>query len=129
MGGQKFFQVARFMAGGSIAVFVYWAILYTLTEYFHILYLTSSVIGWVASYFVSFTIQKFWTFKNRDKAGTSRQFKLYVMMAIGILLSNTVFLYALVECAKFDYIIAQIIISPVLTVVSFFTQRKIFATT
>jgi putative flippase GtrA len=116
------------MVGGSMTVAVYWAILFTLTEYFKVWYVTSSILGWITSYIMSFIVQKFWTFKNREENATSKQFLLYIVMAICILVSNTISLYILVEYAKLEYVIAQVIISIPLTFASFFSTRKIFAT-
>lgn len=128
MSGHKFFQVVRFMAGGSISVLVYYAILYTFTEYLDVWYIASSALGWILSYVVGFFVQKFWTFKNRSAGEASRQFRLYIIMAIGILVSNTTFLYIFVEYINLEYINAQLILSTLLTVASYCVTRKIFAT-
>ena len=123
----KLLRTVKFLCGGGVGVLTYYLTLYTLTEYAKVWYIFSSVAAFAANQSINFVIQKFWTFENRDKNSTPRQFSLYFATAIGMLLANTGFLYLLVEYAHLDYLVAQLILTIVLTFVSFKITREIFS--
>ena len=104
-------RVARFIAAGGSAATVNFALLYTLTEYFHIWYLASSLVAVVAGFITSFILQKFWTFKNKRLDRVHIQAMLHASLSIVNIILNTVLLYTLVEYVHLWYI-AALCISP-----------------
>ncbi len=127
MNKQRFSQILRFLLGGGVGVLVYYATLYTLTEFAGVWYVISAIVAFVLNYAINFTLQKFWTFENKDTKNVSRQLRLYFGMALGFLATNTVLLYILVEYVHLGYLVAQLILTLLLTVASFVLTRKIFA--
>lgn len=122
-------EILMFCLGGGISVSVYYAILYLFTRYTSVWYPLASVIGSVVMYRISFQFQKHWTFKNKEKAKTRKQLTLYFSMAFGILLTNSIFLYVLVEYAHLKIFFAQFILTFILTIVSFLLTKTIFKNT
>lgn len=86
-------QVVRFCVAGAAGVIAYYAALYGLTEYFGVWYVISAVIGFILNTGLNFTLQKFWTFQNKETHMVRRQLVLYVAMTVSFLVGNTVFLY------------------------------------
>ena len=56
--------VARYVAVGVFAVVLDIALLFFLTEVAHVWYLAAAVVAFVVTFFVAFTLQKHWTFKD-----------------------------------------------------------------
>lgn len=119
-------QVVRFCVAGAAGVIAYYAALYGLTEYFGVWYVISAVIGFVLNTGLNFTLQKFWTFQNKETHMVDRQLALYAAMTVSFLVGNTVFLYLMVEYLHVWYIGAQVILTAVISVLSFIISGKIF---
>jgi putative flippase GtrA len=87
----------------------------------------SAIGAFVLNNVVNFLIQKFWTFKSNDTGAVPRQLSLYFVMGVCFLVANTLLLYLLVEYVHLYYLIAQLILTILLTIVSFVITRRIFA--
>jgi putative flippase GtrA len=90
-------------------------------------YLVGAVLGFCIALAVTFTLQKYWTFRDRAREETKRQFLIYTTIAL-INLGLTVGLLhvskLLLEWAGLDffrvwYLVAQIVIIVVLAGASF----------
>ena len=57
-------RIVRFLISGSSAAGINLGTLFVLTHFFDVWYLLSSVVAFSVSFFVSFTLQKFWTFND-----------------------------------------------------------------
>jgi putative flippase GtrA len=123
----RFKQVVRFCVAGAAGLVAYYTALYALTEYFGVWYVISATLGFVLNTGLNFTFQKFWTFQNKETYHlVGRQLVLYVAMAASFLAGNSVFLYLMVELLHMWYITAQVILTMVISVLSFIISSKIF---
>jgi dolichol-phosphate mannosyltransferase len=120
-------QIVRFCLGGGVGVILYYATLYSLTEWAGVWYIASGIIAWVVNWGTNFTIQKFWTFRNMDREAARRQGIQYFSMAIGFLVVGTPLIYALVEWVGLQYLVAQVMITVVFSAASYLISRRIFA--
>jgi len=116
-------QISRYVISGSMAAVVSLSILYTLTEFFYIWYLISASVAFIGAFGVSFTLQKFWTFKNHKRDAMRKQLSFYLIVVLINLSINTLFVYLLVENADLWYISAQIVSGAVIAVESFFVYK------
>jgi len=116
----------RFCVAGAAGVIAYYAALYGLTEYFGIWYVISAVIGFILNTGLNFTLQKFWTFQNKETHMVHRQLVLYVAMTVSFLVGNTLFLYLMVEYLHMWYIGAQVILTAIISVLGFIISGRIF---
>jgi putative flippase GtrA len=105
---QKYFKYIKYAVSGCAAAFVNVALLYALTEYGHIYYLLSAVMGFLLGFTISFTLQKFWTFQNTERANIHRQSFLYFLVSLFSLGLNTFLVYVLVEFVHTWYIVAAL---------------------
>lgn len=120
-------RVIRFLISGGSAAATNLTVLYIATEFFHIWYVASSVIGFLISLVVSFTLQKFWTFADRSVHLLRTQMIKYFTVTVTNLCINTLLLYSLVEYAQLHYLIAQIIAMGIIAIESYIIyQRFIF---
>ncbi|MDO8513439.1 MAG: GtrA family protein [bacterium] len=119
-------QVVRFCVAGAAGVIAYYVALYGLTEYLGVWYVASAVIGFILNTGLNFTLQKFWTFQNKETHMVGRQLVLYIAMTASFLIGNAVFLYLIVEHLHMWYIGAQMILTVVISILSFIISGKIF---
>lgn len=119
-------QVVRYILSGGSGAVVNIATLFVLTHFFGVWYLASSVIAFVTSFFVSFSLQRMWTFNQRTIDGLARHTSLYLFVTVGNTFLNTALVFTLVEYMSVWYIAAQIIAGIVIASISFFVYRKIF---
>lgn len=119
-------QVVRFCIVGLAGVIIYYVALYGLTEYLGVWYVISAVIGFVLNTGLNFILQKFWTFQNKETHMVGRQLVLYVTMFASFLIGNTVFLYLMVEYLHMWYMTAQVILTAVISALSFVISGRIF---
>lgn len=119
-------QVTRFSLVGALSVFTYYALLYGLTEFVGVWYIASAFVAFVGYYAVNFTLQKFWSFRNKSKKFIKRQLMQFTFMAIGNWTLNTTLLYVLVEYFHLWYMYAQAILTIVVSIIAYFCLRYIF---
>lgn len=123
---QKFLEIVKFCLGGGTSLGAYYITLYVLTEFAGVWYPISAAIGSVLTYTISFLFQKYWTFKNKENKKIPKQIFFYLSMSVGLLCANSIFLYILVEYINLEYLIAQVIITVILSVVSYLITKRIF---
>jgi len=119
-------QVVRFCVAGAAGVIACYTALYGLTEYLGVWYVASAVIGFILNTGLNFTLQKFWTFQNKETHMVGRQLVLYATMTVSFLIGNTVLLYLMVEYLHMWYIGAQVILTVVVSTLSFIISGRIF---
>ncbi len=123
---RSFKRVLRFCIAGAAGVIAYYTILYGLTEYLGVWYVASSIIGFIFNTGLNFTLQKFWTFENKETKIVGRQLILYFVMTTSFLIGNTILLYLMVQYLHMWYIGAQVILTVVISIVSFIISGRIF---
>jgi len=121
------FQIPRFILVGTFCSGVNVCTLYLLTQVAGIWYLYSSAAAFCISYAVSFTLQKFWTFKNRGLQTAPKQLGLHLSLQLGNLALNTVLIYILVTYAGVWYLAAQVSLDATISIENFILSRRIFA--
>lgn len=113
----------RYLAAGGTAAFVDFVFLYLFTDIIGLHYLWSSVLAFILSFFVSFILQKFWTFQDDSVEKVHTQAAVYLATAIASLLLNTALMYFFVEWLSLWYMAAQFIASGLLAFATFFISR------
>lgn len=101
--------------------------LFILTEFFSIWYVFSAGFAYAAASVVSFTLQKFWTFRNATLMRIRSQFAFYVMLGTFNMVLNSVLIYLVVESTGVYYLVAQIGIGLLIAFWSLFFYRILFA--
>lgn len=119
-------QITRFSLVGALSVLVYYGMLCTLTELLHVWYITSAFVAFLGYYIVNFSLQKCWAFQNKSKQYIKRQLTQFTAMAVGNWILNTTLLYLLVEYAHWHYLLAQGMLTIVVSIIAYFVLRWIF---
>lgn len=120
---QKYKQIIKYLIAGGTAALVDLSLLYFLTDIFGIWYLISASLAFAAAFFVSFFLQKFWTFRDGDKEVMYKQMGVYLTVALVNLALNALFMYVLVDGFKVWYILAQIMASGLIACESYWIYK------
>lgn len=117
--------VTRYLFSGGLGAATDLLVLYVLVDLLGVWYLAGSSVAFVIAWFVSFGMQKFWTFQNheRQSAIVGRQALIFFGIAIVNLALNTASMYVLVNYFDVWYITAQIMTSIFIAVESFFAYK------
>lgn len=112
-------KIVRFLIAGVTAAASNIVVLYVLVGYVHVYYLTASVISFITSVAVGFTLQKFWAFKDTNTENAHVQLAKYTLITTANLCINTLLMYVLVSIFGIWYLSAQILSGAVIAVVSY----------
>lgn len=121
--GARVSKLIRYLISGGTAALINWSALLLLVQIGHMYYLYASVLAFVVSIAVSFTMQKFWTFNDNLVHDIYMQFTRYLIIIFLSLLLNTVLVYLLVEKMDMWYLLAQIIATAIIAITNFFWYR------
>lgn len=99
------------------------AALYFFTSFCGIWYIISSSLAFLIAYFVSFSLQKFWTFRDNGREKIRQQMSLYFVVGVINLLLNAAGMYLLVDELGVMYLFAQIIVGAALGFSSFIIYK------
>ena len=118
-------RVWRYLVSGGSAAAVDLGLLYALTEWLGLHYLFSAALAFIVAFFVSFFLQKFWTFQDHSVERVRSQVALYFVIAVANLGLNTLLMYLFVEHLHLWYLTAQVIVGALLACGSFFISKHI----
>lgn len=116
-------KVVRFLISGGTATLTNLILLYVLTDFVRLWYVVSAIVAFVVAFFVSFILQKFWTFRDLSQENIHRQAVIYFLAALFNLCLNTVLLYVLVEYFGVHYMIAQFFVSAAIAIENYFIYQ------
>ena len=123
--GARLFKMARYLTSGATAAATNIGILFLLVQFGQMHYLPASVIAFVCSVAVSFTLQKFWTFQDHHTHDVHSQFGRYLAVILTNLALNTIFVYTLVEKFAVWYLLAQPISGLLLAVAGYYAYKHL----
>ncbi len=98
--GGRVYKLIRYLISGGTAALVNWGTLFLLVHIGDMYYLYASVLSFILSIGISFTMQKFWTFRDNLVHDIHTQFTRYLSVIFFSLLLNTALVYLLVEKAN-----------------------------
>ena len=123
-------MLLRYMASGGAGLLVYYLALYAFVE-LEVWYIHASLFAKALSFGVGFALHKLYTFRNKTLEAVPLQLTLYVPLEMMVFGANTWGLHHLVKHWQMHYLLAQIILSIILSIVAFpfkwgiFTRKKI----
>lgn len=116
-------QIVKFIIAGGTAALANFTLLYGLTETVGLWYIFSATIAFIISFFVSFYLQRHWTFEVQSHDRMYRQMYIYFIVAVINLVINDVAMYLAVEFLGMWYMLAQFIIYALLAGSSFLIYK------
>ncbi len=122
----KKMKIMRYVISGGMATITNVLFLYIFTDLIGFWYVLSAVIAYLISFIVSFTMQKYWTFRDSSNDRMNSQILFYVILNIVNLGLNTLGIFLFVHFGHIYYLLAQIIVSVLIATESFFIYRLVF---
>lgn len=113
----------RYLVAGVFAASTNIGLLYIFTDILKIWYLYSSILSFIIAIIISFTLQKFWTFNDKETSKLHHQFTRYFGVAILGIIINISSMYVLVDLFNIWYILAQIITGVFIAVFNFLMYK------
>jgi putative flippase GtrA len=101
---------SRSQIASALATAADYAVLFGLTEYFHVWYVISVALGALAGGITNFLINRHWSFQAHD-GHVHRQALRYTVVSGLSLLLNTLGVWGMTEYFKIHYSISVVIIS------------------
>jgi putative flippase GtrA len=122
----KKMRVLRYLISGTIVTIIDLSALYLFTDIFGIWYILSAILAFVIAFIVSFSLQKYWTFVDNSRENIHNQIFVYLIVTLINLGLNTLGIFIFVNYLVFHYIFAQIIVSAIIAIESYFVYNYIF---
>jgi putative flippase GtrA len=121
--GARAYHLLRYLMSGAAAAASNLLALFLLVQFGRMHYLYASVIAFLASVAVSFTLQKFWTFQDMFIHDVRAQFTRYSAVVLANLTLNTALMYVFVERASLWYVFAQVLTTSIVAVVGYVAYK------
>lgn len=121
--GEKYKVYIKYLIAGGLASLADLVLLFIFTDWFKLWYLFSAILAFCFAIFLSFSLQKFWTFREDSRDRIYQQFTLFFSVAVVNLVINTVLIYLFVDFIHLWYILAQIIASGLIAISSFIIYK------
>ncbi len=115
----RYRQIVKYLISGASAASVTLGGLFVLTHFLGLWYLLSAIISFIAAFFVSFFLQKYWTFCDHDRDFFYGQMALYLFIALTNLALNTALMYLAVDVLGLWYMLAQFLVALLIAIGSF----------
>jgi putative flippase GtrA len=119
-------KIMRYIISGGMATATNLLFLFILTDLIGVWYVLSAVFSYVISFVVSFSMQKYWTFKDNSSDRIGAQAVWYISVTTANLGLNTLGIFLLVHYGHFHYLLAQLVVSLLIAIESFFIYRLVF---
>lgn len=119
-------RISKFGVSGGVSAISNIVILFILSNFIGLWYLTASVISFIISSLLNFYMQKKWVFgdNNHDHIDVVRQMMYFYIMAIINIIINIALMYAFVDYFGIYYILAQAITLIILASLNFFCYGR-----
>ncbi len=115
-------QFIKYALIGLLGTGLDFSILYTLVEYGHLYYLVAALISIGIVLWISFTLNKFWTFRNKEPQYFRQLSKYILSHAIGQVINFTIMIL-LVELFGVWYIMAKVFATIVVIIWNFLVTK------
>jgi putative flippase GtrA len=111
------------MISGATATVVDLTLLYFFHGFWQIGLILSSSMAFISAFGVSFYLQKFWTFRNKNTEKIPRQLLIYIFVATTNLFLNAFIVHTAVREFHIFYLLAQLLSTIFLSIWSFLMNK------
>ncbi len=120
-------QFAKYVSVGLLSTALDFGLLYLLVEFGHLFYLLAAICSMAIVLWVSFSLNKFWTFENFEKK-YFQQFSKYLVSHLLALMVALIILSTLVQFFHLWYLFAKVFATIGAAIINFLLiQKFIFA--
>ena len=116
-------QILRFAISGVAAALTLMGTLYLLTEFAGLWYIHSVLIASGVSFFVSFGLQRLWTFRRAGQGAALSQLMAFATLFLANSAINAGLLYVMVDHLNTPYLLAELGIATLIAIWNFAIMR------
>ena len=116
-------QFLKYVIVGLLGTGLDFLILFLLVEYLHLFYLLAALISILIVFWISFSLNKYWTFRKKEGNYFRQMLKYLLAHSVGVGI-NLAILTILVEIFGFWYIFAKVIATTVVLAWNFLVTKK-----
>lgn len=116
-------KICKFLIAGGLSTSAHLITLFLLHEFLAINLVLASSLAFCLAFLVSFSLQKYWTFRNYSRKKLIKQLFIYLIIAIISLNINAFGIYYLVNELHIWYLLAQVFVSLTVSVFNFFSYK------
>ena len=120
---KKYSIYIKYLITGATVATTDLLILFLFTDIFGLWYLFSATIAFIIAFFVSFFLQKYWTFQERSHDRALKQLIFCVVLFMINVAINASGMYVLVDIMKLNYLLAQFFTLGSIAAGNFFVYR------
>ncbi|MEK7607795.1 MAG: GtrA family protein [Patescibacteria group bacterium] len=118
-------MLLKYAISGGIAALVQIGTLVLLVERASMDHIPAVALAFIVSAFVAFTFQKFWTFRDHSLSRSHFQMTSYLILAVTAFFLTIFFMYLFVEVLYIWYVLAQIVTTGLVAIVTFLINKNI----
>lgn len=112
----------KYTLAGGVATIANLISLYIFHDLFEIKIVIATSLSFMVAFIVSFFLQKFWTFKNKQRSYI-KQISYYLIINLVNFFANASLMVWLVNHLRVNYIISQILVSGGLGITSYLLYK------
>jgi len=101
-------QLFRYIFVGGAAFIIDYGLLFILTEYFQLHYITSATISFIIGLAVNYIISTKWIFRKSKISNTALEFTAYGAIGVIGLILNNLLLYLFTDIIMIHYMISKL---------------------
>lgn len=117
-------KIVRYLISGGTAAVTDLFFLYFFTDICGLWYVYSTPLAFLIAFGVSFSLQKYWTFRDHSKEGMGKQGTVYFIVSVCNMFLNSFLVIAFTDYVGLHYIVSQIVAAGLIAVMSFFVYQK-----
>jgi putative flippase GtrA len=121
-------SIVKFIVAGCLATGTDLLLLYIFHGVVHLGLVLSTSLAFILAFLISFSLQKFWTFRNYRPDKMAGQLCWYMLNALLGLYLNAVAMHTLVNKFQVWYLLSQVIVNLLLGVWNFLVYKFIIFT-
>jgi len=118
-------QFARYVVVGGVAFVVDFGLLYVLTEFAGIHYLSSAAIAFLCGLFTNYLLSRVWVFDRRTIDNVAMEFAIFAAIGIVGLGLNEGIMWFVAERVHFHYLIAKVISAGIVLMWNFGARKAV----
>lgn len=119
-------QIMRYLIGG-VSVFLFSiGLLYIFVDILGVWYLWATTMAFILSLGMSFTVQKYWTFRDHSTDGLTGQMGAYAFLQVFNLAANGSLMFIAVGKIGIPHLVAQVGTTATIAIWSFLAYRYLF---
>lgn len=121
----KYGQIIRYIFAGGFATLSNLLVLFVCVNYFKLWYLSGAIISFCVAVIISYSLQKFFVFKDNGNENIHKQFLHFFIYQFIMLGVNTLLMYFFVDIINIWYLLAQVISALIIAFANYIYFNKI----